>query len=337
MKRTVALVLIIVLLFCGCGTTRREENTILDIAYNTALGQKNVFGVKENKNLLTGNPGFSSGTAICDWTAIAFKEFGIEDDFEGYLAELEQKVTEEYAAEGGLDSTKATEWHRTILVVTALGGDATAFGTYSDGTKINLVADGIYDYINEDLANQGINGFIYALLALDCGGYEIPEGSRYTRESIVEALAAEQHEDGSFGFGDRSDVDMTAMALHALAPYSDDPEIKEIINFGMEFLSNAQNGDGSFSGMDSKTSESASQVIIALCANGIDPRTDERFIKHGTSVYDALFDFRKADGSFSHLLEDEKGDALATDQAMMALMALINFENGKSGAFIFTD
>ncbi|MBE6900388.1 MAG: hypothetical protein E7479_06990 [Ruminococcaceae bacterium] len=334
--KIMAVILAAAILLCGCSKERPEE-TVLDIAVNTAIGQKSVFGVKENKNLLTGNPGFASGMAVCDWTAIFYKEFGIEDDFEGYLAELEQKVTEEYAAEGGLDSTKATEWHRTILVVTALGGDATAFGTYPDGTKINLVADGIYNYINEDLANQGINGFIYALLALDCGGYEIPEGSRYTRESIVASLVAEQHEDGSFGFGTRSDVDMTGMALHALAPYTSDPEIKKAVERGIEFLSAEQNGDGSFSGMDIKTSESASQVIIALCANGIDPRTDERFIKHGTSVYDSLFEFRQEDKSFSHTLDDGKGDALATDQAMMALMALINFENGKSGAFIFTD
>ena len=331
-----AVVLAIAILLCGCSKERPEETT-LDIAVNTAIGQKNLFGVKENKNLLTGNEGFSSGTAICDWTAIAYKELGIEDDFEGYLAELEQKVTEEYAADGGLDSTKATEWHRTILVVTALGGDATAFGTYPDGTKINLVADGIYNYINEDLANQGINGFIYALLALDCGGYEIPEGSHYTREYIVSALVSEQHEDGSFGFGDRSDIDMTGMALHALAPYSDDPEIKAAIDAGFDFLSSAQNGDGTFDGMGGKTSESASQVIIALCANGFDPRTDERFIKHGTSVYDALFDFRQKDKTFSHTPDDGKGDALATDQALMAFMALLNFENGKSGAFIFTD
>ena len=334
--KIIAFILALLMMFSGCNAEKPEE-TVLDIAVNTATGQKNLFGVKENKNLLTGNDGFSAGTAICDWTAIAYKEFGIEDDFEGYLAELEQKVTEEYAADGGLDSTKATEWHRTILVVTALGGDATAFGTHPDGTKINLVADGIYNYINEDLANQGINGFIYALLALDCGGYEIPEGAKYTRETMVSSFIAEQHEDGSFGFGDRSDIDMTGMALHALAQYSDDPEIKAVIDAGFEFLSNAQNGDGTFDGMGGKTSESASQVIIALCSNGIDPRTDERFIKHGTSVYDALFEFRQKDKTFSHTPDDGRGDALATDQAMMAMMALINFENGKSGAFIFTD
>lgn len=334
--RIIAFVLALMLLLSGCSEEKPEETTI-DIAVNTAIGQKGLFGVKENKNLLSGNEGFSAGTAICDWTAIVYKEFGIEDDFEGYLSDLEKYVTEKYAAEGGLDSTKATEWHRTILTVTALGGDATAFGTYPDGTKINLVADGIYDYINGDLSNQGINGFIYALLALDCGNYDIPEGAEYTRESIASSLVAEQHEDGSFGFGSRSDVDMTAMALHALAPYSDDPEIKRVIDDGIAFLSEEQNGDGSFSGMDSKTSESISQVIIALCANGIDPKTDERFIKHKTSVYEALFNFRVSDKTFSHTLDSEKGDALATNQAMMAFMALLNFENGKSGAFIFTD
>lgn len=332
-----AVCLALALLLCGCGNERREENTVYDVAVNTALGQKNVFGVKDSENLLSGVKGFAAGMAVCDWTAMAFAEFGIEDDFDGFLKNLEEKITEEYALEGGLDITKATEWHRTIIVVTALGADATAFGTHPDGTKINLVADGIYNYINEDLGNQGINGYIYALLALDCGGYEIPKGSRYTRESILELLVAEQHEDGSFGFGERSDVDMTAMVLHALAPYSGDPKIKAVIDGGIEFLSKEQNGDGSYSGMDMKTSESISQVIIALCANGIDPRTDERFIKHGTSVYDALFEFRKADGSFSHALDDEKGDALATDQAMMALMALVNFESGKSGAFVFND
>ena len=129
--KIIAFILAFLMLFSGCNAEKPEE-TVLDIAVNTAIGQKNLFGVKENKKLLTENEGFSAGTAVCDWTAIFYKEFGIEDDFEGYLAELEQKVTEEYAADGGLDSTKATEWHRTILVVTALGGDATAFGTYPE-------------------------------------------------------------------------------------------------------------------------------------------------------------------------------------------------------------
>lgn len=334
--KIIAFCLAIMLLLCSCSQTK-TENTTLDIAVNTANAQKALFGVKESKELLTGNEGFGVGNAICDWTAIAYKEFGLKDDFDGYLEELEEKVTQKYADEGGLDSTKATEWHRTILVVTALGGDATAFGTYDDGTKINLVADGVYNYINDDIANQGINGYIYALLALDCGNYEVPEGSHYTRESIVESLLAEQHDDGSFGFGERSDVDMTAMALHALSNYTDDSKVKTAVERGIEFLSNEQNGDGSFSGMGDKTSESISQVIIALCANGIDPKTDERFIKHGTSVYEALFDFRKSNGSFSHTLDEKNGDALATDQAMTAFMALINFENGKNGAFIFYD
>ena len=86
--KIIAFILAFLMLFSGCNAEKTEE-TVLDIAVNTAIGQKNLFGVKENKNLLTGNEGFSAGTAVCDWTAIFYKEFGIEDDFEGYLAELE--------------------------------------------------------------------------------------------------------------------------------------------------------------------------------------------------------------------------------------------------------
>ena len=92
--KIIAFILALLMMFSGCNAEKTEE-TVLDIAVNTAIGQKNLFGVKENKNLLTGNEGFSAGTAVCDWTAIFYKEFGIEDDFEGYLAKLEQKVTEE--------------------------------------------------------------------------------------------------------------------------------------------------------------------------------------------------------------------------------------------------
>lgn len=335
--KTAAICLAAAILLCGCTESKIEENAVLDAAVTAARAQKNLFGAEESENLLSLTENFSAGVSLCDWTAISFKELGISDDYDFYLESLEAYVTEKYASEGKLDSSKATEWHRIIMTATALGADATAFGTNPDGTKINLVADGIYNYVNGDLGAQGINGYIYALLALDCGKYEVPKNSRYTRESIVAAIIAEQHEDGSFGFGKRSDIDITAMALHALAPYTDDRSIKAVLDAGIEFLSNEQNGDGTFSGIDEKTSESTSQVIIALCANGIDPRTDERFIRHKTSVYDALFDFRQKDGSFSHRIDEEKGDILATNQAMAAFLALANFENGKSGAFIFYD
>ena len=72
---------------------------------------------------------------------------------------------------------------------------------------------------------------------------------------------------------------MTGMALQSLAPYySRDPAVQEAVDRAIARLSQMQNDDGgfsTFSGSGGKvaTSESASQVIVALAALGIDPHT----------------------------------------------------------------
>ena len=135
-------------------------------------------------------------SSVADWYAIAMARCGIGEDYETYLAALKTYVESAYAESGGLSANKATEWHRVALAVTALGGDAAAFGTKPDGTTIDLIADGCYDCVVEGGPGaQGLNGWIFALLALDAGGYQVPEGARYTRETIIEAIVSAQGED----------------------------------------------------------------------------------------------------------------------------------------------
>ena len=110
-------------------------------------------------------------SSVADWYAIAMARCGIGEDYETYLAALKTYVESAYAESGGLSANKATEWHRVALAVTALGGDAAAFGTKPDGTTIDLIADGCYDCVVEGGPGaQGLNGWIFALLALDAGG-----------------------------------------------------------------------------------------------------------------------------------------------------------------------
>lgn len=48
----------------------------------------------------------------------------------------------------------------------------------------------------------------------------MPEDAAYTREEILAAILEAQEPDGGFGLtAGASDVDITAMALQALAPY----------------------------------------------------------------------------------------------------------------------
>ena len=78
-------------------------------------------------------------SSVADWYAIAMARCGISEDYETYLTALKTYVESAYAESGGLSANKATEWHRVALAVTALGGDAAAFGTKPDGTTVDLM------------------------------------------------------------------------------------------------------------------------------------------------------------------------------------------------------
>lgn len=301
-------VLLLCALLCGAGMPKEA-----------AAGAKVLAGLKPDETLMEKQNLLPAGTSVCDWLAVAFAMSDVEDNYATYLSALEAYVTDQYEKNGGLDSVKATEWHRIALTVLALGGDPTSFGT-CDGKPINLIADGTYAY-RGTLSTQGNNGLIWALITLDAGAYPVPADSAYTRESILSELLQEQCENGGFALsGDSADVDITAMALTALSPYVEQADVKTAVDAALHYLSEQQTDNGGFRYGEAESSESASQVVIALSALGIDADGDERFMKNGNSVYDALLAFQTSNGSFRHTMEDE-GDIMATEQAMLALLA----------------
>lgn len=119
--------------------------------------------------------------------------------------------------------------------------------------------------------------------------------------------------------GDTPDIDMTAMAVQALAPYKNDERIGEVIGNALSYLSSQQTETGAFRYFNSENCENCAQVILALTSLGIDPRTDPRFIKNGVSVYDALLSYRLEDGGFEHILGAGR-NGTATAQAYCALV-----------------
>ena len=272
-------------------------------------------------------------SAVADWFAIAMARSGIPEDYDTYLVALRRYVESAYAGEG-LSLYKATEWHRIALAVTALGGDASAFGTHSDGTPIDLIADGCYNCVVEGGPGaQGLNGWIYALLTVDSGGYAAGESAVYTREDMLGAILAAQAADGGFSLdGGPADADITAMALQALAPYAD--QYGEAIDRGLTALSALQLENGGFSSWGAESAESSAQVILALCALGLDPEREARFMKPGGDPVAALLRFRTEDGSFAHT---DTADPMATEQAMQALEALRRLRAGEDSFFQMKD
>ena len=263
------------------------------------------------------------GESVSDWIAIATGCSGNPVKRNAYLKGLEAYVTKEYAENGGLHNIKATEYHRISLTVLALGGDPTCFGTNPSGKPINLIADGTYDWSNSDsLGMQGLNGWIWALIVLDARDYDVPEGAVYTRETILTAILSAQTDEGGFGLsGGSADVDITAMALQALAPYyHTDSEVQGSVDRALGWLSAQQNDSGDFTSWGSGSAEGTAQTVIALCSLGIDPERDTRFVKNGKSAMDGLLQYRTANGMFKHTLDGE-ADVMATEQAALALIA----------------
>lgn len=277
-----------------------------------------------------------AGDPLSDWAALLAGRSGEATYCEAYLDRLWSYVSAQYAEAGGLDTVKATEWHRIALTVLALGADPTCFGTDAQGNLIDLIADGTYNWhMTDSLGTQGLNGWIFALLTLDARNYSVPADARFQREDMVTAILAAQEPDGGFGLAaGQSDVDLTAMALQALAPYRE--ECGQAIDRALGYLSAVQTARGDFESWGTPGAESCAQVVIALCSLGIDPRTDARFVKAGGSALDGLLLYRTETGAFCHTLGDA-ANLLATEQAGLALCALERMDGGKDGVYSFQD
>lgn len=163
-----------------------------------------------------------------------------------------------------------------------------------------------------------------------------------TRESLVELILSDQVKaDGGWALegatAEASDVDMTAMAIQALAPYyKTNANVKSAVDKALGLLSTMQQPDGGYASWGTVNSESCAQVIVALTALGIDPTVDSRFIKNGISVLDALCSYYVTGGGFSHT-SGEGRDGMATEQGYYALAAYYRFVNKQNRLYDMTD
>jgi len=321
-KRILGLVLVLALLM-SFPTQASGNEAINEQILETVEGMEKSTGTKE-KYLLADEELLPAGSSLSDWVAITLAFAGVQEPYADYLERLEAYVTEQYQKNGVLEKFKATEYHRIALAVLALGGDPTAFGKNQDGDSVNLIADGVYNFHGETPGQQGSNGLAYALLALDAKAYEVPADAKFTREQLVQELCSMQTAEGGIALSGNSggDVDITAMALQALAPYKEQEEVAAVIDKALEWLALQMTENGTFLLYGTESVESSAQVILALCSLGLDPQTDERFVKRGTTLLDGMENFRMENGMYMHTVEDAEEDLLASEQALLALEAI---------------
>lgn len=248
-----------------------------------------------------------------------------ESWYDAYYRNLCAAVTE---ADGNLSSTKSTDYSRAVIALTAIGKDVTDVAGY----------DLLDSYTDKDFVmKQGLSGVIFALIALDCGNYAVPEGSDVTRKELIDVLLEAEFENGGWAIiGSDPDVDITAQVLQALAPYTADEKVNAAVERGVALLSKLQNEDGGFSSWNGVNSQAGAQVTIALASLGIDVRTDARFIKGENWLGSCIMSYYIGDGQFEYI-SGNGYDAMATDQCLQALICIDRLDKGKTRFYDFSD
>ena len=313
MKRILSLVLVLlIILALPVSAMAAEEDSI-----------REAFETTGDYMAALGDP--SAGSTGGEWMALGFARSGREvpdSYYDSVVAYVDEKIDEN----GRLHATKCTTNCRFIVALTAIGKDPTDVGGH------NLLA-GLNDmgYIRK----VGVSGVIWTLIAFDCGQYEMPKG--IDRETLVDTILDFQVPGGGWAnSGNIADPDVTSMAIQALAPYREEPEVQSALDDAVTVLAGMLDETGNFPSQYGASSESVSQVIVALCTLGIDPNRDARFVKNGMSALDGLLGYYVEGGGFKHI-HSGKIDGIATEQGYYALTAYFRMLEGKNPLYDMTD
>lgn len=269
-----------------------------------------------------------------EWAIIGLARSGYAvpaNYYDDYYARVEKYVKN---CSGVLHERKYTEYSRVILALTAIGRDPSKVAGY------NLLMP-LGDF--EKTIWQGMNGPIWALIALDSGNYDIPKNpaakTQATRQLYIDEIVTNQKKDGGWSLTDTgdSDVDITAMALQALAKYQDQKAVKTATDKALTYLSKVQDNKGGFSSWGTTNVESVAQVVVALCELGIS-LDDSRFVKNGHTLTDNLLSFRQSNGGFYHVLDGSDGNnQMSSEQGFYALVAIDRAANGQNSLYRMSD
>lgn len=276
-----------------------------------------------------------------EWAVLGLARAGVElsDAYiQAYYDKVVAYVRKNMGADGVLVDPEShnptvTDNERIILALTAIGKDPA-----NVGGKNLLTALQDKDIMQvTDTSKTDINGLVFGLLALNSGNY--------TQDSywLVQAILTQQNADGSWSANAEtkpaSDVDMTAMALQALAPYyneGDDTTVNAAVDKALQWLSAKYKNTGYTS------AESCAQVVVALSALQLNANSDSSFVKTvdgaPTSVLGDLLRYYLGEGQgFKHAASLKTADQKATEQALYAMAAYERYCRRTKALYDMTD
>ena len=300
-----------------------ESGAPLVPADNAAL---TTAGIANGKTYLTNpNANYAYGN---EWEIFSLRRAGQtipQEKIDTYLSSVEST----YKNSPDATAMKPTTIARVALTLGALGQNA------ADFRGLNF-AEMLY---NSTRIGEGGNEPMWALVALDSRGYNVPANALWTRDKLVtELIVKYQASDGGFGLNDNrtTSVDMTAMAVQALAPYYNTrQDVKTAVDKALAYLKGKMDRSCGFDG----NAEATAQVVIALTALGRDPVDSANgFVRNeAVNLLTNLTGFAHESGGYKHYTSDQGAQPMSTTQVLMAFEAYRRLAAGATGLYDLTD
>lgn len=311
-KKGISLLLVLAMVLSLVSTVMAEDTSAVKSVY-TATRQM------LSARMGTYRWGGENGNADWDVFALARDGFSISQTYKDSIKSFTST-----------EKTTISDYARAILTLTACG---------------EKVSDALLAGVT-DLSKLGSNNeVIYALLALDSKNYTVPtNGMR--RETLINMILASQQPDNAWGYSTYkkgtgqwecygTDVDTTAMAITALAPYYfKNLRVEAAIDRALVWLRNQQIAEGisegAFLSWGSVSVESVAQVIVALTTLGKDPTK-----WNGHDAVAAMCTMAVSGGGFLSTYTNTY-DEMSTAQGYYALVAYERFKAHKSALYDMT-
>ena len=182
MKNKITILLTAIIILSSCMNVFASSNPKLDEAIAETAGY--LYETVQNPQI---------GAIGGEWAVIGLARSGYDvpdSYYQNYYSNVEAYVKN---CGGKLHNKKYTEYSRVIVALTAIGKNPADVAGYN-----LLTAIGDYD----NTIWQGLNGPVWALIALDSGGYEMPQNSdaktQATRELYLNRILECQLPDGGW-------------------------------------------------------------------------------------------------------------------------------------------
>lgn len=280
-----------------------DVQTLIDGIISYKLGQSGAETVQHwIDGALTENAGGSS-----EWYAVALSQSG-KYDFSAYRSALLK-----YLDKNEVYSASSRQKYALALIAT---GSTDVY---------------IYKTLNNSIGEQGVASWIYGLHLLNNGYSSVG----YTLNAVKQKLLSLQLSDGGWAIrGSTGDVDITAMAVQALAPYYETEQtVKTAVDKALTLLSGLQQTDGDYKSYGVSNPESTAQVLVAVSALGIDCLADSRFVKDGNTLIDGIAKYRLGDGGFCHKTGGAFNET-ATVQALYSLISYVRMKTNRGSLYL---